>query len=252
MSGYPIGMVLLIVLSILIYFGFAHRVLDRLRLTDRGALLVIGLMILGSFITIPLSKVKPTVSINLGGAMVPIGLAVYLFLKAGTTKERLRAIVATVATVAIIGFTNRFLLAGDPWHSGVEFLDPLYIFAIIAALAAYIVGRSRRSAFIAATLGILSLDIFHYVGLLRSGVEGKVVVGGAGIFDSIIIAGVIAVLLAEIIGEGRERLQGGPQKENKSEELLKNLDQPMPQASLKPIKKENIIEGEPEREDSDA
>ncbi len=252
MSGYPIGMVVLIILSILIYFGFAHRVLDRLRLTDRGALLIIGLMIVGSFITIPLVKTAPAVSANLGGSVVPIGLAVYLLIKAGTTKERVRALVATAATVIIIGFINRFLLTGDPWHSGADILDPLYIFAIVAALTAYIVGRSRRSAFIAATLGILSLDIFHYANLLRTGIPGKVVFGGAGIFDSVIIAGIIAVLLAEIIGESRERLQGGPKSENKPKELLKNLDEAMPQASLKPIITEKNDEDGQERTDPNA
>jgi len=35
-------------------------------------------------------------------------------------------------------------------------------------------------------------------------------VGGAGVFDQVVIAGVLAVGLAEIVGETRERLGGGP------------------------------------------
>jgi len=38
----PIGMMLLIVVGVLVYFGIAHRILDRMRLTDKQALLFIG------------------------------------------------------------------------------------------------------------------------------------------------------------------------------------------------------------------
>lgn len=252
MSGYPIGMIILIVLSILIFFGLTHRVLDRLRLTDRAALVIIGLLIVGSFITIPLTNTRPAVSVNLGGAVVPIGLAIYLLVKAGTSKEWIRALVASVITVAVIGLGNRFLFSGDPWHTGQDFLDPLYIYPIIAAIVAYTIGRSRRSAFIAATLGMLSLDIFHYIELLNTGIPGRVAIGGAGVFDAIIIAGVGAVLLAEIIGEGRERLQGGPESEGKPKELLSNLDKAMPQASLKPSSKDLNEKVKVERKNPDA
>jgi uncharacterized membrane protein len=53
-----------VVISILIYFGVAHRVLDRQRLSDKGALAVIALIIVGSFFDIPLST---RVTINQGG-----------------------------------------------------------------------------------------------------------------------------------------------------------------------------------------
>lgn len=38
MAGFPIGMILLLIISILIYFGLAQRVLDRMGLTDKVAL----------------------------------------------------------------------------------------------------------------------------------------------------------------------------------------------------------------------
>ena len=50
----------------LVYFGLAHRVLDRMRLTDRQALLLIGLMLLGSFVDIPLLRNTVDLSINVG------------------------------------------------------------------------------------------------------------------------------------------------------------------------------------------
>ena len=78
---------------------------------------------------------------------------------------------------------------------------------------AYLVGRSRRLAFIGATIGILVADIAHAVETAIRGLSSPARIGGAGIFDTMVLAGVIAVLLAEIIGETRERIQGGPEEE---------------------------------------
>jgi uncharacterized membrane protein len=252
MTGYPLGMILLIVVTILIYFGLAHRVLDRLRISDKTALLLVGLLIVGSFINIPITNGPPRVSVNVGGALVPFGLAIYLLLKAGTSKEWIRALIATVATVVAIVLTNRYLFAADdPWQGGIDFIDPLYVYPIIAAVVAYIAGRSRRSAFVAATLGMLSLDVFHYFQLASTGIPGRVAMGGAGAFDAIILAGIGAVLLAEIIGEGRERLQGGPESEGKPPELLKSLDGAFPQAAQKPLPSDMDKKEPGERDDQD-
>lgn len=63
MLQYPLGLLTLLAVSILIYFGVGHRVLDRLRLTDRAALGVIAAIIVGSFIDIPVTS---RLTINLG------------------------------------------------------------------------------------------------------------------------------------------------------------------------------------------
>ena len=55
MTRLPIGMIVLIVVSALIYFGLAQRVLDRMKLSDKGALIVVAALIVGSFITIPIT-----------------------------------------------------------------------------------------------------------------------------------------------------------------------------------------------------
>ncbi|HBQ87061.1 MAG TPA: hypothetical protein DD811_11385, partial [Syntrophomonas sp.] len=80
MANFPFGMIALIVVSILIYFGLAHRVLDRMRLNDRSALIVIAAIIVGSFIDVPIT---PRITINLGG-IITVGLAIYVLLGAGT------------------------------------------------------------------------------------------------------------------------------------------------------------------------
>jgi uncharacterized membrane protein len=235
MANFPFGLIALLVVSILIYFGVAHRVLDRLRLTDKAALAVIAAIIIGSFFDIPLGD---RVTINLGG-IIAVGLAVYVLLGAGTAYEKTRAVIAAAVTGLTLFLAGRFLGA-EPEQI---FIDPIYIYPLVAGIVGYLAGRSRRGAFFAAVIGVLSLDVAQYIYLVRTGGRGTVALGGAGAFDSLILAGILAVLLAEIIGESLERIQGGPETEGRPEELLSNLRTPEP--AQKPL------ENEKERGDAD-
>ncbi|GAW32451.1 hypothetical protein JDF658_22160 [Carboxydocella sp. JDF658] len=219
----PIGTLVLVIVSLLIYFGLAHRILDRMRLTDRQALVVIGLMIIGSFITIPVARGLVGVDVNVGGALVPLGLSIYVLGKAGTGKEIFRALIAAVAVAIAISFSTVFLGGTEP---ETMFMDPIYFYPLVAGVLAYVVGRSRRSAFISAILGLMLADVFQLVWYYAKGRSGFVSFGGAGAFDTYILAGVLAALLAELIGETRERLQGGPARENRDPELIAGLKTP--------------------------
>lgn len=239
MANFPFGLIALVAVSILIYFGTAHRVLDRLRLSDKAALAVIAAIIVGSFVDIPFSA---RVSVNLGG-IIAVGLAVYVLLGAGTNYEKIRAVVAAAVTGLILFLAARFLGA-EPEEI---FIDPIYIYPLAAGIVGYIAGRSRRGAFFAAVIGVLALDVSQYVYLVRSGVRGTVNIGGAGAFDSLILAGILAVLLAEVIGESVERVQGGPETEGRPEELLKNLREPEP--SSKPLQDNPVNQGDEQNGD---
>ena len=82
-----IGMIALIILSLLILFGAAQRVLDRMALTDRQALLVVSAIFVGGWLPeIDLGLV----TLNIGGAVIPLILCVYLLLRADSSKERIR------------------------------------------------------------------------------------------------------------------------------------------------------------------
>lgn len=220
MARFPLGMLALLVLSILIYFGIGHRVLDRMRLSDRAALAVIAAIVVGSFIDVP---VNDRLIINLGG-LVPVGLAFYVLAGAGKTYEWMRAILAAVVTAAVLFFLGR-VLGADPEDM---FIDSLYIYPMVAGITGYLAGRSRRGAFFAAVLGVFSLDVGNYIWLARTGTTGTVHIGGAGAFDALILSGILAVLLAEGIGEILERIQGGPEVEGRPRELIENLVEPKP------------------------
>ncbi|QGT99841.1 hypothetical protein SYNTR_1248 [Candidatus Syntrophocurvum alkaliphilum] len=243
MTDFPLGMIALIVVSILIYFGVAHRVLDRLRLSDKAALAIIAAIIVGSFINIP---VTDRVTINLGG-VIAIGLAFYVLLGAGTSFEKIRAIIAAGVTGLTLFILSRFLGA-EPEQI---IVDPLYMYAIVAGIVGYLAGRSRRGAFFAAVIGVLTIDIAQYIWLTTTGVRGTVFLGGAGAFDALILAGILAVLLAEVVGETLERIQGGPKTEGRDPNLIEHLKEPQP--SKKPSEEEQVeeqIESEPESEDN--
>ncbi|WP_324717828.1 stage II sporulation protein P [Carboxydochorda subterranea] len=210
----PAGLVALVVVAALIFFGLAHRVLDRMRLTDGQALIFIALIIAGSFVDIPLVRAPVSVSINVGGAVIPLILAGYLLVRADHAVERVRSLVGAVITAAAV-LAISSLTDFDPGRG--DFLDPVWLFGIVGGVTGYLVGsRSRRASFISGTLGLLLTDVVHAVRMARTGQPATVMIGGAGAFDMIVLAGLIAVGLAEIVGEIRERLSGGPGPSSKA------------------------------------
>ncbi len=225
----PLGMILLVVVGVLIYLGFAQRILDKLRLTDKQAFIFIAAILIGGFLPdIPLTE---NVGINIGGGIIPVILIVYLLVKADTVREKRRAVIALlITTVIVYGATK--VVPIQPTQA--MLLDPMYIFALIAGITGYLAGRSRRSAFIAGAGSMVLVDIVSRIELALMGIGGRgaMVIGGAGAFDAIVISGIIAVALAELIGETREKLQGGTSKaqitppEHEGEQGKQEYEQP--------------------------
>lgn len=233
MPGFPIGMIALLVVAVLIYLGLAQRVLDRLYLGDSAALIIVAAMALGSFIDIPLARGRLDVSVNVGGGLIPLGLAVYVLARAGSGKEWGRALFAAGVTALAVFVVNGVLGRGDPWQAGRDFFDPLFLYPLVAGGVAYLAGRSRRAAFVAAVLGVLILDLIDLFRLGLARMPGLVAIGGAGAFDAIVLSGLVAVLLAELVGELRERLQGGVAAEGRPASLLRGLRRPRPRLALR-------------------
>ena len=198
-----IGYALLLAVSLLVLFGVGQRVLDRMRLTDRQALAGMAAVFVGGLIPdIPLG---PVLSVNLGGALLPAALCTILIIKANSVGERWRALAASVIGAISILLIDRLLPADPialPW-------EPNWLYGILCGLAAYLMGRSRRSAFIGGVMGVLLADITQGLLNLAQGIAVPIALGAGGAMDTVIIAGITAVLTAEFIGEVRERLQGG-------------------------------------------
>lgn len=201
----PLGTIAMLAVAILVYFGVAQRLLDRMRLTDRQALLFIGAMVLGSYLPdIPLGS---HLSINIGGGLIPIAFALYLWFSAEEKSERWRAFWATAIATGLVYAATAYLPA-EP-HTFI--IDPIYAFAIIAGLTAYLLGRSRRASFIAGILAIALNDLIYALQVTYYRQPGHTVIGGAGVFDTLVFSALLAVGLAELVGETREKIAGGHQ-----------------------------------------
>ena len=194
-----IGMVVLTVVAVLIFFGVLQRVLDRMHLTDRMALLLVAAMFVGTLLP---NVELGMVSVNIGGAVIPLGVCVYLFVKADESKERLRAVIGAVVTGGVV-YALSALLPDEP---EAMFMDPNLLYGLVGGAVAWLLGRSRRGAFICGVVGVILADVATAVVNWSQGIHQQLVVGGAGIADSVVISGVLAVLLAELVGEVVERM----------------------------------------------
>lgn len=132
---------------------------------------------------------ESVISINFGGAIMPVLLSIYLLLM--NPQATLSSLVAIPIVSAILYF------AAKPVR-GVGIVTPMFIPPIVAAIVGILLGGSHATvvAYVAGTVGcIIGADLLH----LRSfGDMGAVnlSIGGAGTFDGIFLTGLLAALLA--------------------------------------------------------
>ena len=202
-----IALIVLLALLFFTYLGLLERVLERMRLNRLQALVILLMLVLGG--GLPAVPLAAGLEVNIGGMLIPVGICIYLLLKAETAWEKNRALLASLATAAITATAERIL----PLEPGFLFfdVDALYFPPLVAGLIAYLLGRSRRASFIAGVFGVLLLDVIAWLeNVMRGFADITVQLGGGGVFGGAVMAGLLAVLLAEIIGEIRERIWSGP------------------------------------------
>lgn len=181
-------------LAIVIYLGLLQRTLDRMRLSDRAALVIIAILLVGTWLPdLPIGLAR----VNLGSTLVPLGLSIYLIGTADTYREQVRGAAAIVATAISVLLLDWVL----PQEPGAMFIDPMYVYGLAAGVVGYVAGRSRRAAFVGGMMGVLAADILI---LLQQFPLTRPYQLGGGVLDSSLIAGVIGVGVAEIFGEARE------------------------------------------------
>ena len=210
-----IGLILLLIAGILVLLGVGQRVLDKLRLTDRQALFWMAMIAAGGFL--PDIRVIDQFRFNIGGALIPLALSVYLWIRADTARERARSLAAAVGVGAAVYALGRFM-PSEPENIQI---DPALMNGL--AVIGYLFGRSRRGAYIAATVGVLGASVANAIFVWSQGVAQPLTLGGAGAFDVTVISGFLAVLLSELIGEIVERIARGrrrPMREFKNGEFI--------------------------------
>jgi len=141
---------------------------------------------------VPVRQRKETVlSVNVGGAVIPVLLSGYLLFRTGLWGK---ALIATALMTLIT-----FRLARPVPGLGIAL--PFFVPPILAALASVIISGSHAPvvAYVCGTLGtLIGADLLnlHKIGKLGAPVAS---IGGAGTFDGIFLNGILAVVLAAVL-----------------------------------------------------
>ena len=137
------------------------------------------------------------VGINVGGALIPIALSIYLLIK---NKFKPFFILAGVGIVAVVAF---FVTYPDP-EKGIVSTFPLWLLPIIIAsiFSIFFAGKEKNKAaplaYVIGTLGVLlGADGLHLISLIQSEIHTTryAVIGGAHVFDMVFITGILAVFI---------------------------------------------------------
>lgn len=201
------GLVVLTVILITLMCGAGQRILDKMRLNDKWALILVLAMVVG--ILIPPIKITSNFSFSIGGFLIPFGICIYMLIANGLNFDLFRAIMGTIITAGLILLAQWLLPSKTPEEIVV---DITIIYGIIAGLVAYILGRSRRNAFICSVFGLTLASVIQFFISMARGQIVPLSLGSGGAFDSMVLSIVIAVGLCELVGTTAEIIVGKSRK----------------------------------------
>ena len=220
----PLFLILIVVPFLILVFVFTGSAVFKLLFgvgSDK-ALLLLGMIVFGSLINIPVyerkgieliqryeifgfiysvrSKKKLIIAVNLGGCVIPLILSMKLLLDVYDSISPLLLIGALLLSSLIIyGFARPVV--------GVGIVIPMLIPPVVATIASYIALMLSDAPLIllpklSFIIGVLSTvfgaDILHLRDLEKIG-YGVISVGGAGTFDGIFLTGIFAVLFSVLL-----------------------------------------------------
>jgi uncharacterized membrane protein len=211
-----LGLILLFVVAItLIELGVLQYAYEKMGISRRAVFSILLFSLLASYVNIPIAELPPepivsgeevewfgmhyvvpvvrdwqstVLAVNLGGAVIPTVVAVYLLLKNGVFVQGLVAVILVAIPVHAMA---------HPVH-GVGIVVPVILPPVIAALVAVLLSREKAAplAYIAGTLGtLIGADVMNLGHLAGMGAP-VASIGGAGTFDGVFLSGILAVLLA--------------------------------------------------------
>ena len=214
----------LAVLWVLLEVGTLGYAYMRIGLSPRGAMLILLAALIGSYFNIPLAElpeqqvlsgqlidffgmqyVVPIVSswpgtviaVNVGGAVIPVAVSVYLYVR-----HRLW-VQAPIAVVCVAALSH--WLAHPV--AGLGIAVPVFVPALVTAVVALILSRwdAPPLAYIAGSCGTLvGADLLNLDRLQGLGAP-VASIGGAGTFDGIFLTGVLAVVIASLTSPERRQ-----------------------------------------------
>jgi uncharacterized membrane protein len=215
------GIIVLLALLPLLFAQVMATSLAKLHLSPAAASLVAGGIILGGFINIPIRRIlhdrevtvhpfaifglsdlwpelqtprrETIIAVNVGGCVIPVGLAIYELAHLATLGWHL---LTAAATGSMINIVACYILARPV--PGVGIVLPGLVPPLIAATVALILAPEHAPpvAFVAGVTGpLVGADVLHLKGIGKNAV-GRASIGGAGTFDGIVLSGIVAAYLA--------------------------------------------------------
>jgi uncharacterized membrane protein len=201
----------------LVEIGVLQFAYEKMGVSRRYVFSILVLSLLGSYVNIPVAELPPervlsnqvvdyfgmryvvplvqewprtVIAVNVGGAVVPTLLSLYL-----AFKKRLlgRALVGVTIVAALVHAMAHPV-------PGVGIAVPVFVPPLVAATAALLLawrtGPAPALAYISGSLGTLvGADLLN-LGRIQGLGAPVASIGGAGTFDGIFITGIVAVLLA--------------------------------------------------------
>ena len=192
----PIVALLTLLLGVTVAFVAVEAIeyaYARIGVDSRWMFTLLALSLMGGNVNLPLGRLggDPSgtrLAVNLGGALIPTGLSLYLL---ATHAPRGAALAAVVIVALAVHRLARPI-------AGVGIAVPLFLPPLIAAATAVLLAPDTAPAvaYIGGTLGtLIGADLTNLRHLRACG--GAVAsIGGAGTFDGIFVTGILAVLLA--------------------------------------------------------
>ena len=206
-----------LVLVALIEVGILRYAFMRIGIGARAAMLFLLATLIGSYINIPITELPARdvlagqslsyfgtrytvpmivqwpgtiVAINVGGALIPFFLSIYLLAKHKIWGRGLIAIASVAVVCHLLAYPVQ----------GVGIAVPMFTPPIAAAIIAILISRDYAAplAYIGGSLGtMVGADLLNLNKLQGLGAP-VASIGGAGTFDGIFLTGILAVLLASI------------------------------------------------------
>lgn len=210
-----IGLIILIVP--LLFLGLVGAAFTRLGFSWIAALAVVLLMLFGSFVNIPLYRIRrdmvrvnnpevpfasppvweTIISLNLGGALIPAAVSAYLLYRATavTGMEILRPVATGMVIVAVIAWLATRSVPGYGLRA------PLFIPGLSALLCGLLLTGGNGleagvTAFVAGTAGTLLGSGIAQLPRMRDMEIPEVSIGGSGMFGAIFLACLLSSLIA--------------------------------------------------------
>jgi uncharacterized membrane protein len=185
-----LGLFLLLIVFVLMIelrvLSYAYR---KIGVPPRYMFAVLVLSLVGAHVNLPLYVSHGTVvAINVGGALVPILLSLYLFFRLGLQGRML--IGTAIVAVIVHGLARIVPGAGI----AVPMLIPPLAAAGVGLLLSY--RRAPPVAYVAGSMGtLIGADLLNLSRVTELGAP-MLSIGGAGTFDGVFLTGIIAGLLA--------------------------------------------------------